>query len=197
MKRRQILTGITLLGVFLTQSIYADSQPDTGPSALALIRKGNDYVGIQSKDKVVEIVSDKSFASLRPSVWRIDYYDPDAFTKCVEVKFGGGQKMDVSHPMRGATFSGRDGSEIFDQSKVKVDSDQALDIARNQPLLKPVTLRASKLALTHGDLGVVWKVDLWAAKLNHPDHDANIGYVLISATDGGIVKMDLHPERTQ
>ena len=195
MKRSYLFTGVALLGAVLTQSIFADSQPDTGPSALALVKKGNDYIGIQSKDKVVAIISDKSFAGLRPSVWRVDYYDPDAFTKCVEVKFGSGEKMDVSHPVRGSAFVGRNGSMVLDLSKLTVDSDRALDIVRDQPLLKPLTLRVSKMALTNGDLGPAWRVDLWAQKLSRPDHDAGIGYIIISATDGSIVKMDLHPER--
>jgi len=195
MKRSYVFAGAALLGAVLIQPSYADSQADNGPSALSLIKKADDYVGIQSKDKVVEIESDKSFGTGRPSIWRIDFYDPDAVTKCVEVKFGGGQKMDVSHPIRGAAFIKGDGTQILDLSKIKIDSDKALDIAMGQPLLKPVTLKASKLALTNGDLGPAWRVDLWAQKVNNPEHDANIGYVIISATDGSIVKLDLYPDR--
>src|SRR5712672_1975490 len=70
------------------------------PTAFELAKLGNQYVGIQSKDKVVQIRSDKSIGSLTPTIWYVVYYDPDATFKAVQVKFGAGQKMDVSHPGR-------------------------------------------------------------------------------------------------
>jgi hypothetical protein len=39
----------------------------------------------------------------------------------------------------------------------------------------------------------VWTVQLWAAKLKDPNDDADIGVVILSATDGSVVKTDLHP----
>jgi hypothetical protein len=38
----------------------------------------------------------------------------------------------------------------------------------------------------------VWKVKLWATKLRQPQKDADIGEVWISASDGKVVKNDLH-----
>ena len=68
--------------------------------ALELIKLGDQYVGVQSKDKVVQIRSEKSIASLTPDIWYVVYYDPDATFSAVEVKFGAGQKLDVSRPGR-------------------------------------------------------------------------------------------------
>jgi hypothetical protein len=59
--------------------------------------------------------------------------------------------------------------------------------------LKNLTLKASQLWLQHGDQGPEWKVKLWAAKLKAPNKDADVGAVVISATDGSVVKSDLHP----
>jgi hypothetical protein len=61
--------------------------------------------------------------------------------------------------------------------------------------LKALTLKASKLTLEHGDESPVWKVQLWAAKLNNPNKDVDIGVVILSATDGSVIKTDLHPNK--
>jgi hypothetical protein len=161
------------------------------PTAFDLINLGDPYVGVQSKDKIVQIRSEKSAGSLTPDIWYVVYYDPDATLKAVEVKFGAGQKMDVSHPLRLLEpITGED--KILDSSKLKTDSDQAQQIATSQPLLKNLTLTATQLWLQHSDTGPEWKVELWAAKL-HGSGDADIGSVNISAADGSIVKTDLHP----
>lgn len=165
------------------------------PTALTLANKGDDYVGIQSKDKVLQITSDKSVGSLAPNVWHVVYYDPDTPQRIVDVKFGGGQETDITH-FRPFELPAK-GENILDKSKLKVDSDHALTIAAAQPLVKGLSLRASKMTLTQGELGPVWKVQLWAAKLNDPTHEADVGTVVLSATDGGVVKSDLHPGRTQ
>ena len=162
------------------------------PTAFELIKLGDQYVGTQSKDKVVQIRSEKSVGTLMPNVWYVVYYDPDATLKAVEVKFGAGQKLDVSHPLRLLEpVTGDD--RTLDNAKLKVDSDQALKIALAEPLLKNITVKASQLWLQHGNLGPEWKVKLWAAKLKAPNEDADIGVVFISATDGSVIKTDLHP----
>jgi hypothetical protein len=163
-------------------------------TAFDLVKEGNHYVGDQSKDKLVQIHSDKSVTSLTPNIWYITYYDPDAALKAVEVKFGAGQKMNVSRPFR-LLEPVRGGDKILDRSKLKVDSDRALDIAASQPLLKNLTLRASQLWLLHGEPDPVWKIKLWAAKLRHPNDEADIGVVFVSAVDGSVTKTDLHPDR--
>ena len=162
------------------------------PTAFELIKLGDPYVGAQSQDKVVQIRSEKSVGTLVPNIWYVVYYDPDATLKAVEVKFGAGQKIDVSHPLRLLEpVTGND--RTLDNAKMKVDSDQALKIALAEPLLKNLTLKASQLWLQHGDLGPEWKIKLWAAKLKAPNEDADIGVVIISAADGSVIKTDLHP----
>jgi hypothetical protein len=163
-----------------------------GPTAFELIKLGDQYVGVQSKDKVVQIRSEKSIASLTPDIWYVVYYDPDATFKAVEVKFGAGQKLDVSHPGRVLEMFGDD-KEQLDAAKLKFDSDKAIQIATTQPLLKNLTLKATQLKLEHGDTGPQWRVKLWAAKLKNPSDDADIGEVIISSADGSLIKADLHP----
>ena len=160
------------------------------PTALDLINKGDQFVGVQSKDKVIQITSDKSVATLTPNIWQVFYYDPDSTFKIVVVKFGAGQEMEIAHPMR--MFPAKP-EDILGLDNVKVDSDRALKIAASQPLLKALTLRASKMTLQNTDDGIVWKVELWAAKVGDSTKEAEIGSITISATDKSIVRSDLHP----
>src|ERR1700728_4546947 len=101
------------------------------PTAFELIKLGDPYIGVQSKDRVVQIRSEKSAATLTPNIWYVVYYDPDATLKAVQVKFGAGQKMDVSHPLRLLEpITGED--KVLDSTKLKVDSDKAQKIAASQ-----------------------------------------------------------------
>lgn len=52
-----------------------------------------------------------------------------------------------------------------------------------------------KMLLSRDDEGVVWKVRIWAAKLNDSKSTAEIGDIYISPEDGKIVRADLHIER--
>jgi hypothetical protein len=167
-----------------------------GPTAFELVKLGDQYVGVQSKDKVVQIRSERSLGSLTPDIWYVVYYDPDATFKAVQVKFGAGQKMDVSHPGRLLELMG-DNADPLDATKLKIDSDQAIKIATAQPLLKNLTLKAVQLKLDHGDTGPQWRVNLWAAKMKNPDDKVDIGVIVLSSADGSIIKADLHPNRVE
>jgi hypothetical protein len=186
MNAKSKLFFVAALGFAVTRAALAD------PTAFDLAKKGDAYVGVQSKDKVVQIRSDKSIASLTPNIWYVTYYDPDSTFKCVEVKFGGGQEMDASHPVKPFQAPTSE-NDILDKSKLKVDSDEALKIAAAQPLLKDLTLKASRLTLERDDAGLAWKVELWAAKLKNPNDNADVGVVTLSVTDGSVIKSDLHP----
>ena len=166
------------------------------PTAFQLIKEGNRFVGEQSQDKVLAIYSDKSLAGLTPSIWYVDYYDPDARYKIVEVKFGAGLKLDVKRPWKLFGGSGNEGKKL-DVKTLKVDSDAAVGIATSQELLKPLTLKATQLWLRRGNDGVAWKVRLWAAKLSDPKASVEIGDIYISPADGKVVRADLHIERAR
>lgn len=182
------LLAMAALTLALAQMAFAGER-----TAFELVRLGNDYIGVQSRNKVVQIRSEKSVASLTPNIWYVVYYDPDATFKAVEVKFGAGEKLDVSHPGRlFERFS--DEKKPLDADKLKIDSDQAAKIATAHPLLKNLTLKATQLWLEHGDLGPQWRVKLWAARLKNPNDNADIGIVILSAADGSVIKTDLHPK---
>ena len=180
-----MVTGAVALLQFGARAVAADA------TALELAKLGNDYVGKDCRDKIVQIRSEKSVGSLIPAMWYVVYYDEDATFKASEVQFGAGKKMKVTRPLR-VLESISNNDKSLDRSKIKVDSDKAIKTACAEPLLKPLTLRATQLWLQRGDSGPVWKVRLWAAKMRKPTDDAEIGDVYISATDGKVVRVDLH-----
>lgn len=184
------LLFVAALGFAVTRAAPAE------PTAFGVAKKGDAYVGVQSKDRVLQIRSEKSVTSLTPNIWYVAYYDPDSTFKSVEVKFGAGEEMKASHPVRPFQMPACE-HDILDKSKLNVDSDKALKIAEAQPLLKELTLKTSKLTLEHGDNGPVWRVQLWAAKLNNPNNNAEVGMVILSAIDGSVIKSDLHPNKVE
>jgi hypothetical protein len=189
MKMRIPTLFFTILGLAIAGHAAAGDL-----TAFELMKAGNRYVGFESKDKVLQIHSEKSEGSLTPNVWRVVYYDPSAGSKMVEVKFEGGKEMDVSHPARPFLMSAHE-HDVLNKSMLNVDSDKALRIVKSQPLLKNLKLKASQLTLDHSKEGPVWKIQLWAAKLNNPYKEADIGIIVLSANDGSVVKSDLHPNR--
>jgi hypothetical protein len=165
------------------------------PTAFELIKEGNRYVGEQAKDKVVQIRSEKSVASLTPNVWFVVYYDPTATFKAVEVKFGAGKMLDVKRPFR-VLEPVTGGHQPLDLDKIKVDSDAAIKTALSEPLLEKLTVTATSAKLERGEAGApVWKVRIWAAKLRHPGDQADLGEVTLSAEDGKVIKNTLRPQR--
>lgn len=178
--------------VVALMAFLAAGQAQAGePTAFDLIKEGNRYVGEQSKDKVVQIRSEKSIGTLTPNIWYVVFYDPDATFKSTEVKFGAGKKLNVTRPMRVIELGTGDDKSL-DRDKLKVDSDKAIKIAVAEPLLKSLTIKATRLILQRGDQGPVWKVTLWSAKLKNPAANADIGSVYIASDTGQVVRSDLH-----
>ena len=159
-------------------------------TAFDLIKEGNRYLGEQSKDKVLEIRSEKSIGGLVPSVWYVVYFDPDAKSKRVELRFGGGRQMGVKRSWRlfGSTASV---DKILDLKKLKFDSDRAIKTATAEPLLAKLTIKVTQLWLEDSAPSPVWKVRLWAAKLSKPDVTVDVGDIFISAETGEVVKSEL------
>lgn len=170
-------------------------------TAFELIRQGNEHVGKEAQNKVIQIRSERSVGGLTPAIWFVTYYDPDARFKATEVKFGAGKKMDVKRPTR--LWDWIDGTDAaLDPKRMKVDSDRALQVALKQPLLEKLTIKATRLVLDRaGDAGQgdkslpAWRVDLWAAKLSNPNRMTGIGHIILSADDGKVLVTDLNINR--
>lgn len=192
MKKTLLLNALTVVATVMAQAALAET------TALDLIKEGNRYVGEQSKDKVVEILSEKSVADLTPKIWTVVYFDPTATFKSVQVKFAAGKMTEVKRPMRILQI-GTGEHKTLDMTKVKIDSDKALAIAKKEPILEGLDLRGSQMWLQTGnsrvsDLysGPVWKVKFFAAKASNKNATADIGDIYISADEGKVIKDDFH-----
>ncbi|MBI5387010.1 MAG: hypothetical protein HZA90_20240 [Verrucomicrobia bacterium] len=175
------------LGGFAASSLAAD------PTAFELFREGNRYVGEEAKNRLVEIRSEKSVGSLTPTIWYVVYFDPNSKGKGTEVKFAAGQKVAVKH---WGSFLGMAKTPTeLPKDKLKIDSDQALKTATSEPLLKNLTLKATRLTLEHWEGLPAWRVRLWAAKLQKPDEMAEVGEVFVNVEDGKVLRSDIKIKR--
>ena len=165
------------------------------PTAFDLVKEGNRHLGEEAKGRVVQIRSEKSVGGLTPNIWFVVYYDPDATAKATEIKFAAGTKVSVKRPARIIEPIMGSHREL-PKEKLKIDSDKAIEIAKNEPLIKNLTLTNTQWTLERGeDDQPVWKVKLWAAKIRKPSDTVNIGEIHISAEDGKVAKNDLKPGR--
>ncbi len=164
------------------------------PTAFDLVKKGDKYVGDQAKDRVVQIRSEKSPASLAPDIWYVVYYDSSTTLKATEVKFADGHMIEVKHPLR-LWEPVRGDDRQLESSKLKIDSDKALAIALKNPMLDHVDVKATQFWLDHGDTGPVWRIRFWAARRDKPGPTKEIGELFISSDAGEVIKNDLRPSR--
>ena len=188
------LTGKRLATLLLAGgvSLFANAAE---PTAFELIKEGNRHLGEDAKGRVVQIRSEKSVGGLTPNIWFVVYYDPDATAKATEIKFAAGTKVSVKRPAR--VLEPITGSHHeLPKDKLKIDSDKAIEIAKNEPLIKNLSLTNTELKLERGEGDQpVWKVKLWAAKIRKPSDTVNIGELHLSAEDGKVMKNDLKPGR--
>jgi hypothetical protein len=190
------LVRLFVVGGLLAGALAAGAATDE-PTAFDLIKEGNRHVGEDAKDKVTQIRSEKSVGSLVPNIWYVVFYDVDATAKATEVKFAAGKKIAVKRPARVLEF-GSGTYKPFDRTKMKIDSNKAIEMAIKDPLLGNLTLTNTQLWLERAgrdDPSPVWKVRLWAAKVRKPSDTVDIGDIYISAEDGKVVKNDLRIHR--
>jgi hypothetical protein len=187
---RPALALLASLTLITTAALASD------PTAFELVKEGNRYIGEQSKDRVVQIRSDKSIGGLVPKVWYIVYYDETAKLKAVEVKMVGGKMTAVTRPLR-LLEAATSRHEELDPKRLKVDSDKALGIALKESILENLKISSTMLRLDHGDTGPIWKIRLWAEKLKNPLKTVEIGEIVLDAETGKISKLDVHIEKVQ
>lgn len=178
--------------VFL--SVTALQAEEKEPTAFELIQEGNRYVGEQAKDRVVQMRSEKSIGTLAPRIWYVVYHDPTATFKAVEVKFAAGKMVDVKRPFR-VLERITSNTRALPKESLKIDSDEAIEIALKEPILESITPKAVSATLEDSDLGPAWVIRIWAAKLQKPSENVDIGEVTLSADEGKVLKSDLHINR--
>jgi uncharacterized membrane protein YkoI len=164
------------------------------PTAFDLIKEGNKYIGEQSKDRVVQIRSEKSVGGLTPKEWAVVYHDETATLKAVEVKFVGGKMASVKRPAR-LLEAMSDRNEPLDRKKLKIDSDKASAIVLKEPILEGLQVTAISLRLDHSKDGAVWKVRVWAQKTKDAKREADLGEIFVDAETGKVTKLDIQLNR--
>jgi len=190
----KLLTGKWLAALLLAGGLSQITNAGE-PTAFDLVKEGNRHLGEEAKGRVVQIRSEKSVGGLTPNIWFVVYYDPDATAKATEIKFAAGTKVSVKRPARVLEPITGAHHELA-KDKLKIDSDKAIELAKNEPLIKNLTLTNTELKLERGEGDQpVWKVKFWAAKIRKPSDTVNIGEVHLSAEDGKVVKNDLKPGR--
>ena len=167
---------------------------DKDATAFDLMKEGNRYVGEQAKDRVVQVRSEKSMGSLSPKVWYVVFYDPTASMKAVEVKFAAGKMVDVKRPFR-LIERMSDSTRPMEKEKLKIDSDKAIEIATKEPILEDIKVKSVEAKLENSDLGPVWRLRLWAQKLNKENALADIGKMVITADEGKVIENDIKLSR--
>ena len=190
----KLRNGFCAALITAVMALAGQSASAAEPTAFELIKEGNKHVGEDAKDRVSQIRSDKSVGSLTPSVWHIVFYDPDASLKATEVTFAGGKKLSVKRPTRLLEPITRSHKPL-EKEKLKIDSDKAIDIAKQDPLLKNLKLTNTQLWLEHSDDGPRWRVRLWSEKVHNPTATAEIGEVFLSAQDGKVLERHLRTNR--
>jgi hypothetical protein len=167
---------------------------DKDATAFDLMKEGNRYVGEQAKDRVVQVRSEKSIGSLSPKVWYVVFYDPTASMKAVEVKFAAGKMMDVKRPFR-LIERMSDSTRPMEKEKLKIDSDRAIELALKEPILEGIKAKSVEAKLENSDLGPVWRLRLWAQKLDNDNAVADIGKIVLTADEGKVIENDIKLNR--
>jgi hypothetical protein len=165
------------------------------PTAFALVKEGNRYVGEQAKDRVVQLRSERSIGSLQPKVWYVVYHDPTASMKAVEVKFAAGKMIDVKRPFR-LIERVADKTSPMDKDKLKIDSNKAIEIALKEPILEDIKVKSVEASLQNdGTIGPVWKLRLWAERLSGAQETAGIGHIVVTADEGKVIENEVNLKR--
>jgi hypothetical protein len=180
---RMAVTGIVAL------SSLACANWACSATAFELFKKGDQYVGAEAKGRLIEIRSEKSIGTLTPNIWYVEYFDPNSAGKATEIKFEAGEKTDVSYKGNFLGLAKR--PQELPKDKLLVDSDKALQAALSEPLLKNLTLKATRMTLEDLDGVPGWRVEIWAAKLQKPEESVKIGEVCIAADDAKLIRRDL------
>jgi hypothetical protein len=179
--------------VLLLAAVCAFSA-DKEPTAFELVKEGNRYVGEQAKDRLVQVRSEKSIGSLSPKVWYVVYYDPTATFKAVEVKFAAGKMIDVKRPFRVIETVSSTSREM-DKTKLKIDSDTAIERALKEPMLENIKVKSIEAKLENASSGPIWQLRLWAEKIQRSRQTADIGKIVLTADEGKVIETDIHLNR--
>ncbi len=169
-------------------------------SAFTLVKLANERLLEPSRDKIVQIISDRSKGTPMPTVWRLIFYDASRSFDTVEVRFRAGKFTELKNAGRvierlGTIFGSKSANQPLDAQKLLIDSDLALQMALKQPGLEKVTLASSRIQLELRDRIPVWRIELWVKNPRNQNDETSLGEIFISPEDAKVIINNLHPER--
>jgi serine/threonine protein kinase len=161
-------------------------------TALQLLQKGNSHVSARSRDRVLEVISGRAPLNEPPQGWRVIYHDDKTTYNAVEVRFQGGEMERVYEPNRVLEMFSFRGQKTLDLAKVKIDSDKAIRIAATEAKAQELVAKFVELKLERGYGGLpVWNVKLFGVVPGKAADDSALGYVIVLAEDGKVLKKAL------
>jgi hypothetical protein len=179
-----------LAALALAHGAAGQTPPPAKMTAFALARAGDKFIDPKARDRITQIHSEKSTGGLVPDIWYVEYFDPTASFKRTEVKFVGGKKAEIKQPRH--LLDAFSGTKQLSWKKLKFDSDRALAIAVQEPLLKKLDLQAAQYWLERTTIGSSWKIRFWTTRLGKPGELSEVGDIYISSGTGAVLKKDLH-----
>jgi len=186
--KSRLYAGMVALALVL--GVHGENPPPAKLTAFALAKAGNKFIDAQARDRVTWIHSERSAAGLVPGVWYVEYYDPATAFKRTEVKFVNGEFKGIKQPKHLLdTFNG---TKQLSWKKLRVDSDRALAIALDEPLLKKLELQSAQYWLERTVIGSSWKIRFWTARLGKAGELSEVGDIYISSGTGEVLKRNLH-----
>ena len=185
------------LWVYSSVALYAlalgatgQGMPGTNLTAFALVKVGDKFVSPKAKDQITQIHSERSAGSLIPDIWYVDYFDPTTAFKTTEVKFIAGKMAEIRQPKH--VLDAFSGTKKLRWKNMKVDSDRALAMALQQPMLKGLILQSAQYWLERTAAGSTWRIRFWTSRPGKPAQVDDIGELYISSKNGEILKNELH-----
>ena len=178
-------------GATHTQGALGDVHARPGeraPTAFDLVRAGNKYLREPSQNKVVQIFGERISGVNLPVVWRIVSYDPEARLKAVEMQFANGTLQgDPARPFRLIEWFNKKAQEPLDSTRLKVDSNQAFEIALRELGNDAGPVKQTEMKLERGNRGLpVWRVIFWAAPKKGTSFPLRYADIVVSADDGKV-----------
>ena len=166
-------------------------------TALQLVADGNAYVSERSKDRVLQIISERGPIEGMPQEWRILYFDEKASRNSVEVRFEKGEMVRMHEPSGLLNWFSPGAQKTLDLTKVKIDSPEAIRLAASELSVDGTTPKSVEMKLERGNGGApVWNVKVFGVAEKSSD-EAALGSVVLLAEDGKVLKKETAVRKTK
>ncbi|WP_142524655.1 hypothetical protein [Methylacidimicrobium cyclopophantes] len=199
MKRRLVPIAVCILFAPLlsfakTPQTRGRERPPTAFSALAVAQQ---YAPDGSQAKMLAIIGPRSKTALTPTAWEFVYWNPGGWKHLKRITVVGGQVREVREGIIDVARRGivrYKESQAFDPSRLKVDSDRALQV-----ILKTGAVGNARLSTVLFELARMgeegepcWELRFYADRRGI---EADIGVARVGAISGKILELRLNPSR--